>query len=250
MLAFSLILILSGFFGSVSAQTRMPGVSVGNSFKYSYALDLNVDTSQAILPELFQALIDQAKSIDWTQITITSVSSTDVTAQILTKFKNGTQQSSTEVMDVATGEGNLTMFLIAANLNANDQIYQGSDEKINETITRTYSSGSRQVNHENVTMDYTVGQEELSAFNITGPLQQSNTQNIYWDKQSGSLVEMSYKMQTRSSQVNADMNLDVVLVESNVFTVPEYPVIIIVLIGMAVSTALAAKRFVKPSVCA
>jgi hypothetical protein len=225
----------------------MPGVSVGNSFKYTYTLDLNMDSSQAIQPELFQTLVDQAKSIDWTQITITSVSGSAVTAQMVMRFKNGTQQSSIGVTDVATGEGNLTMFLIAANLNANNQINQGSDEKINETTTKTYPSGSRQINHESLTMDYTVSQEELSAFNLTGPLQQSNTQNIYWDRQTGSLVEMSYKMLTRSTQVNAEMNLDVMLVESNVYTVPEYPFVMIVFIGMAIATAFVSKRFVKPS---
>ena len=86
---------------------------------------------------------------------------------MLTQFKNGTQQSDTGTTDVSTGQGNLTMFLIAANLNPNDQIYQGNNnEKINETITRTYPSGDRQVNHENITMNYNVTQEELTSFGI------------------------------------------------------------------------------------
>jgi hypothetical protein len=239
---FIVVITLSAILGSALAQTRVPGVVVGNSFKYTYTLDMNVSGSQSTFPDFFQALIDQAKSIDSVQITITKVSGTAVTAQMLMQFKNGTQQSNTGTTDVSTGQGNLTMFLIAANLNPNDQIYEGNDnERINETITQTYPSDTRQVNHENITMNYNVTQDELAGLGITGPLQQTNSQDTYWDKQTGSLVEMSYKMVTRSDQVNADISVNVALVESNVFTVPEYPAIILVLIALAVPTILTIK---------
>ena len=229
--------MLSGLLlSSALAQTRVAGVSAGNTFKYTYALDANVSSTEFALPTLFEALMEQARAIDWVQITITNVSGTSVTAQMIMQFKNGTQQSSTGITDVATGQGNLTMFLIAANLNSNDQIYSGNtNEKINATITRTYPSGSRQVNHEAITMEYNVTEEELSDFNMAA-LQQSNSQDIYWDKQLGSLVEMSYRMVTRSEEVNADISVNVALVESNVYTVPEYPAWIIVLLALTAST--------------
>jgi hypothetical protein len=234
--ALTILIMLSAISGTF-AQTRMTGVAVGNSFKYTYTLDMNATGIQTTLPDILQPLIDQAQAIDWVQITVTEVSGTTVTTQMLTQFKNGTQQSNTGTTDVSTGQGNLTMFLIAANLNPNDQIYQGNDYgKINETITQTYPSGTREVNHENITMNYNVTQEELSGFNITGPLQQTNSQNTYWDKQLGSLVEMSYKMVTRSSQVNADISVDVALVQTNVYTIPEYPAIIMVLVALSAST--------------
>lgn len=234
--ALTILIMLSAISGTF-AQTHMTGVAVGNSFKYTYTLDMNATGIQTTLPDILQPLIDQAQAIDWVQITVTEVSGTTVTTQMLTQFKNGTQQSNTGTTDVSTGQGNLTMFLIATNLNPNDQIYQGNDYgKINETITQTYPSGTREVNHENITMNYNVTQEELSGFNITGPLQQTNSQNTYWDKQLGSLVEMSYKMVTRSSQVNADISVDVALVQTNVYTIPEYPAIIMVLVALSAST--------------
>jgi len=143
------IIILSVIFGNALAQTRVPGVALGDSFKYTYTLDMNVgELYQNYFPDIFQALIDQAKSIDWVQINITKVSGTAVTAQMIMQFENGTQQSDTGTTDVSTGQGNLTMFLIASNLNVNDQIYQGNDKAIiNKTITR----GDRQMNHENNT---------------------------------------------------------------------------------------------------
>ena len=181
--------------------------------------------------------MEQAKAIDWVQITITDVSGSSVTSQTVMQFKNGTQQSSTSATNVATGQGNLTMFLVAANLNTNDQIYVGNNnEIINETITRTYPSGQREVNHELIIMEYNVSQEELTGFNILGSLQQNNSQDIYWDKQSGSLVEMSYKMVTRSEQVNATISVNVELVESSLYTIPEFPSIIVVIIALVTST--------------
>ena len=237
-----LFLLAISSVSGILAQTRSPGVTVGDSYKYTYSLNLTMSDSDFLLPTLFEQLTQEAKAIDWTQITITSISGSSVTAQILTQFKNGTQQSGTGVTDVATGDGNLTMFLISANLNPQDQIFSGnSADVINETITITYPSTERQVNHQEITMHYDVTQEELSGFNITGPLQQTNTQNIYWDKQTGSLVEMSYNMTTRSEQINADISVKVKLIESNVYTVPEFPAMIMVIAIVVLTTMVVAK---------
>jgi hypothetical protein len=242
----AILIMLSAISSSALAQTSVSGVEVGNTFKYTYTFDMNVSGSLGTIPELIQTIVDQAKDIDWAQITITGVSGSSVTAQMITQFKNGTQQTDTARTDVSTGQGNLTMFLIASNLNPNDQIYPGNNSgKINETRTRTYPSGTRQVNHESVTMNYDVSQEELSDFNITGPLQQTNSQDTYWDKQLGSLVEMSYKMTTRSEQINADISINIALVESNVYTVPEYPttMLVILLITLITSVAIIKIRY-------
>ncbi len=223
-------------FGSVLAETRTPGVSVGDSFTYTYNLDMNTNGSLPTMPELFQQLVDQAKSIEWVKLTITGVSGTSVSADTLLHFKNGTEQTSAASTDIATGEGSLGFFLIASNLGPNDQIQQGSNEIINETVTRNYGDTSRQLNHEIINMDYNVTQEELTGFNIAGPLQQSNTESIYWDKQSGILTDMSYHMVTQSEQVNADITLGVTLIESSVFTVPEFPIIALIVVALAIPT--------------
>ena len=238
----TILFILSALTSNVLAQTRTPGVSVGDTFKYTYTLNSNLGNSQNILPSFFQALMQEAQSFDWAQVTVTSVSGNEVTAKMVFQFKNGTQQTSTGVTDVATGEGNLTTFLIASNLGVNDQIYQdGATGTINETTTRTYPQGSRQVNHQSIINNYNVSQEELSGFNFTGPLQQSNTQDTYWDKQTGSLVEMSYQMTTRSALINADISVDVALINSSVYIVPEYPVWTFAVIAFAVSTIVTIK---------
>jgi hypothetical protein len=185
--ALATVIMLSSLSGAF-AQTRLPGVAVGDSFKYTYTFDMNLDDgdTESVLPSFFQALIDQTKNIDSTQVTITDVSGITVTMQTILQFKNGTQQSNTGVTDVSTGIGDSALSLIAANLTANDPIYEGNDyEIINETITQTTAFGERQVNHQSIMMNYDVTQEELSGFGITGPLNQTNAQDTYWDKQSG-----------------------------------------------------------------
>lgn len=221
---------------SVFAQTRTPGVSVGDSFKYTYSLQSNLNNPGFSLPAFLTSLLVQANSVDWVQIKITNVSGSSVSAQMTTQYKNGTQQSDTGVTDVSTGIGNLTMFLIASNLNSGDQIYLGNAGTINETTNRQFASNTRELNHQSTIMEYNVSQDELSGFNITGTLHQTNSQDTYWDKQSGSLVEMSYKMVTTSTLLNANISVDVALVESNVFTVPEYPVTIILITVLMIST--------------
>ena len=241
-----MLMSLSGAY----AQTRMPGVAVGDTFKYTYTFDLTSSDgqSESILPGVLQALVDQTKNIDSSQITITDVSGSTVTLQNVMLFKNGTQETNTGTIDVSTGQGNLTLSLIAANLTSNDPVYAAnSDSIINETITQTTALGTRQVNHQNITMNYYVTQKELSGFNITGPLNQTNSQNTYWDKQTGMLVEMSYIMQTKSDQVNSDITVDVVIVDSNIQPIPELPTAAILLVFLVASTfAILKLRHIAP----
>jgi hypothetical protein len=223
------------FLGAANAQTYTPGVTDGNVFKYQYEIVAKVNSSQQVtVPTPFDALVEQAKTIDWIQMTITAVSGNTVTAEMLTRYKAGTQQSYMGTVDVATGQGQLAQFLIAANLTTNSPLHQGSSEIINGTITRTYTSGTRELNYQTIVSQYTVQPEELSRYNITVPLQQVNTQQAYWDKTTGALAELSFDMKTTSTQVNATLTLNLKLVESNVFAVPEYPVVFIILLALVI----------------
>lgn len=245
-IAVSLLVLWVGIsFGIASAQTRLPGVSVGDSFKYTFDFDINVGDLGFGLPSLLEGLIAQVKSIDSVQMTVTQVSGSLVTMQTVMQFKNGTQQSSSISVDVASGadtanEGITDTFLIASNLNSGDAIYAGGNGgEINETVTRTYNSESRQLNHQSIVTNFNVTPEELQGTGLTYALQQSNTQDTYWDKQTGALVEMSFNMESTSQQINADISLNVRLVESNVITIPEFPVTIL-LVALAFAVAASA----------
>ncbi|XHH09913.1 MAG: hypothetical protein ACFCUE_04600 [Candidatus Bathyarchaeia archaeon] len=242
-----MVILGISFVGTAFAQTYTPGVSVGNVFKYQYTLSTNVTgTNQASIPSPFDALVEQAETIDYIQITVTGVSGSVVTAQVLTQFKAGNQQTFTGTVDVATGQGTLAQFFIAANLTANNPLSMGSTEKINGTTTKTYTSGiQREVNYQNITTQTTVPASEVARYNITVPLNQVNTQEADWDKQTGVLSQIAYSMQTTSTQINATLTLNLNLVESNVFAVPEYPILLIVMIAMAVPTVAVLRKSKK-----
>ena len=195
------------------------------------------------MPSYVESLFDQARAIQWAQINITEISGTQVTAQTLLHYKNGTEQTSTQTTNVATGEDTMSMFLIASNLNQNDPIYAGQmSQTINETITRNYPSGSRQLNHQSIVMNYNVTQDQMQGFNMSDFMQQ-NREDIYWDRQLGVLVEMSYNMVTRSPVMNANITMTLNLTESNALTIPEFPTFIPALIVVCASAIAVA--FIK-----
>jgi hypothetical protein len=219
------------------AQTRTVGVSVGDTFKYTYNFEYNISNSTDVtLPTVLEPFLEQAKTIDWAQMSILNISGTSVTAQTLLHFNNGTEQSSIGTTDVTTGQGNLTLFLIASNLNQNDSLYTANSgtDTINETVMRNYPSGSRQLNHQNIITDYNVTQDELAGFNMTG-FQQHNTQDVFWDRQLGVLVEMSYNMMSQSQTFNANISLKIELIESNALVLPEFPTLLPVFIVLSTS---------------
>ncbi len=239
-------ILCASLLGTASAQTYTPGVKVGDVFKYQYEFSTEVNgTSQISLSTPFDALAEQAKTIDWIQMTVTSVSGSIITAQTLTQYKTGTQQSFTGTVNVASGVGLLAkpMFFTAANLSVSSPLYEGSNEKINGTITKTYASGvTRELTYENLTSEEIVQPSELVRYNITVPLTQVNTQEYFWDKQTGALTEMNLRMDSTSTQLNATFAVSLKLVESNVFAVPEYPAIGVVLLVMVIPTFVVLKK--------
>ena len=240
LLMFVLLLLLP--LNCTSAQTRTVGVNAGDTFKYTYTLSYNMtNSSDFSLPSIFDALFEQAQSLEYAKMTILDVTGTNVTGQMVLHFKNGTEQTSVSTTDIENGQGNLTMFLIGSNLNQTDPVYIGQNEQtINETLVRSYPSGSRQLNHQRITTDYNVSEDELADFNLTAGFTQHNTQDIFWDRQLGVLVEMSYNMVTQSSILNADISMQVSLVESNALTIPEFPTYLPVLLVILVSGSVAA----------
>jgi hypothetical protein len=215
-------LIIGLLVNSASAQNRTVGVSPNDAFKYTYNLDMSVSNSSFTLPTILESLIDQAKTIEWAKITVLNVTDTTVTAQMLTHFTNDTEQTNIGETNVQTGQGNLTMFLISANLTPNDSIYVGGNSAINETVSETYPSGSRETSRQSIISEYNLTENELAGFNLT-ELHQTNTQVFSWDKTTGMLTAMSLIMVSESPNFNANISVDVKLVESNVFAVPEYP---------------------------
>lgn len=197
-------LLLSTIGVSAGALVRTPGVNVGDTFTYgNISFEWNC-SNPAVVPPAEWVEMNQT---EWILGTVESVVGTNVTATLLFHFKNGTETSESGWIDVDTGDNlNLDLFFISANLNISDPIYSSGSHStwyISDASLKAYpGDGQRMTNHNN----------------ITGA---TTSQNLYWDKATGALTEMSMTYnQTTTYTLQYSLSLE--LIESNVWVVPEF----------------------------
>jgi hypothetical protein len=238
-LSLFLVFLMCTMIATVSAQ-RVPGVQVGNWFKYGATVTWSSTDPNAKMPDYLK----ETNATEWMLGTITNVVGTNVTGQTLTHYKNGTEETEGAYIDVETGEGeNATLWLIAADLQVNDAIYTTgsySSWRINETITRTYPGGDRETNHVNFTMEY----------NYPPILIISVSQNYYWDKATGAMVEVSAEFFNQTASYLTTWSELIEITESNVWLVPEFPTlasILLVFIAFPFAIIVCKRRLLKAS---
>jgi hypothetical protein len=236
-----LTFLLLALVWAASAQTRTVGVTVSNTFKYNTATSWISDDPSATPPSSLVGI----NSTQWVELSITAISGTNITGQTTTLYKNGTKITEGGWVDVNTGDGeNLTVLIISANLAPGDSVYTSSPYNttliINETTSRTYQGGARDTNHINVTSASTSSQGNLSLAN-----------NIYWDKSTGVLVELSTVESNQTGTYTTKWSEDVQISDSNVWTVPEFPnwtptLITLIMLTSAIVVIHGQKRPKKP----
>ena len=222
---FSMILLSAMVVTSVVAQPRVVGVNVGDWFKYRViTANWSSDDPNATFPLL------EWNVTEWMLMSVEDVSGTNITFQSTWHLTNGTEVPQRGDVDIDTGDGNMTLSAISADLNVNDTIYSSfghSTMKINETTVRTYPDSTRDTNHLNTTMEY----------NVTG-FYQYLSMNWYWDKSSGIFVEMAHEAISQAGGYTTTISVLLRITESNVWVVPEFPSFLILPLFM-ISTLLA-----------
>ncbi len=143
----------------------------------------------------------------WASIEVLEVSDSQVTIRSLIIYRNGTQEIQISSGNLATGEGNLTGGIIAANLAAGDQIpgnitwYTQEPLRlvINGTVTRRYAHADREVNYVNLTQPIIYDNTTYGALNLS----------LYWDRETGLLCEehMSYRSSYLQNQTRYYLNM-------------------------------------------
>lgn len=239
----SCLLMILGFWANLAvAQVRTVGVSKDDWFKYSLVLNWSSNDPNATIPAPMKPFAE----VEWILTTIEGVSNTNITLQMLTHLKNGTEYTYESSIDVETGQGAAPL-AIAANLNINDALYTNapySAWKIQETIARTYPEGTRDTNHACNTTEW----------DGTG-FHQHNFHDWYWDRSTGIAVEEIIKVQryeTGGSQTNISGVFTII--ESNVWTIsepvrmPEFPTwtsTLLILTVLAVAIVFYKRRLTK-----
>ena len=222
---FSMILLSAMVVTSVVAQPRVVGVNVGDWFKYrAITANWSSDDPNATFPLL------EWNVTEWMLMSVEDVSGTNITFQSTWHLTNGTEVTQRGDVDIDTGDGNMTLSAISADLNVNDTIYSSlghSTMKINETTVRTYPDSTRDTNHLNTTMEY----------NVTG-FYQYLSMNWYWDKSSGIFVEMAHEAISQAGRYTTTISVLIRITESNIWVVPEFPAFLVLPLFI-ISTLLA-----------
>lgn len=159
--------------------TRVPGVSVGDTFTFDVFSFWSSSAADAVVP---QGLLEINETESF-RVTITDISDTMVTTLDTWVFKNGTEHNSTGLVNVASGYNSGGFWpVVAANLGKDDLLHPAGQNGItvNETITRDYPNGAREINH--FTLNYQGNDEDYGYYTAVS--------DYYFDRATGMLVEL------------------------------------------------------------
>lgn len=217
--AIILLLLVFPIVGSVFAQTQaLPGVSVGDNFTYDSTSSWNSTNPADVVPAY---IIAQNQSV--LQITVQQVTSSTVMLEQVWTYKNGTQQNSSLTVEVNSGiTGSLLLY--AANLSAGGLLFPGSTDLpyvINSTVFRSYSGSFRETNH--IEVNNTGAEGEVYSY-----------LNLYFDKQTGSLVEY-YLTTVYTATPNQTITQHLMIKDTSAWAIPEFPSTLILPLIMAAS---------------
>jgi hypothetical protein len=201
---FACLTLLICCFASVEtawAQEITVGVVAGNSFQYFFVAYFYPSNPNATVPA---QLVEDNKT-EWLRYTITQVDNTNVTYSIMQHFINGSVATYQGQANVATGEGGFP--IVRANVGANETLYpsESNSPKVNETLTYAYTTESRTLLH----VIWSTSQEYFS---------------VYFDQKTGMPVELHIGF-AAGEEGNGEYVY--MLSNNNVWTIPEFPALIV-----------------------
>jgi hypothetical protein len=202
-LIFVLVVILLPTVASASTEV---GVSVGQSVEYTYAVSLTYRST------VNGSLLDSVPyGVGYVEtITIQEISGTNITLQSVRNYLvDQTTETNLGWLDVSTGDGPASGYLILANCNAGDLIYpdwEGGTQqlmyvyRVNDTVLLKEGDATIEVNHANVT---TAIYNQTANVDATEFFNQTTTVDYYWEKSTGLLMgftEYSVKEQGNTTE--------------------------------------------------
>ncbi len=203
-LAIILIVILAVSVAAVVYATQFSkpaaakvGVHVGNIFTYKLTGESVLGSVDAVTP----AYLSEYNDTDYYQITITAVIGTNVSFNTIWRFTNGTEITSPQTLDISSGPPrDSTGFwaIYPSNLKVSDLLRPtGFDGQIvNATNTQAYGSISRQTNF------WQIESQFRDSNDPTGNTMQDNYIGVYFDQQTGMLINLENVQRYNNPQYN------------------------------------------------
>ena len=190
-LAILLIVVLSVAVGalvyaSIPTVKATPGVHVGDYFTYSIASYVDLQGLDATMSPGF----DQYNQTDYFKVTVTGVTGSNVSIDTLWAFKNGTQVSGQQTIDLSNGKESVTngfWAIYSSNLKVGNLLRPtGTDElTVNMTDTKAYAGSSRQRNF------WFIENEFYDVNDPTHNTLRDDYTGVYFDKQTGMLETLN-----------------------------------------------------------
>jgi len=181
-----LAILLLSFAGSAFGETKGIGVQEGDYYIYHIVTHYDTANSTFPVPEAYV----EFNATDNYKVMVTAVQYTNVTRTNIWHFNNGSQDQTTLVVqDIMSGTMYYPMAgfegIYEANLTAGDLLRPsaGDNIRINQTINRDYSSGSRQTNV------ITITQPELDIRDNTNTTLGTGNYTYMIDRLTGVVVE-------------------------------------------------------------
>jgi hypothetical protein len=161
------------------------GVHVGDTFTYSITGSCSGVVPNADYPGFYQL-----NDTQYYNVTVTGIQGDSVTLKIDWVFVNGTDIPQQQTIDLSIGSMTDTSgfsFLYPSNLKVNDPIYPHMSSKVpvNETLTQTYASGTRESAY------FHVGTTQAYTQDPTKTTKRNLFDQIYFDRQTGILTSFS-----------------------------------------------------------
>ena len=188
---FSLILLglflAPGLLSAHAALVRVPGVKPGDTAIYAQTV------GRWNLPGPPPPTFGQFINLNFTTLSVTSVTGSNVSASQTFHYVNGTVRDDIIQGGVDTDSGNITFWLTAANLTAGTPLYTTPNSPvINSTLTLVFAGAPRSINVYNATISFPGGTEFV---------------NAWWDKLTGILVHVDFAIKTPTGNAFAGAQL-------------------------------------------
>jgi len=201
--------------------SRLPGVKAGDWAMYDFTYDYSSnDPNMPMEPPQFEGL-------EYYRLEISSVVSTNVSYTMMVHYRNGTETTTYDWIDVSSGDPHNGApwpgLVLAANLTAGEKTYLSKySPTINTTKTGIYAGSRRQVNCVCISQSLTLSNQQ----------QLFDERNLCWDKTSGlcATANETLAMKNREKAYTTMLNFRLTIVETNVWksasTVPAEVIIL------------------------
>lgn len=161
-------------------------LAVGDTFSYKLSGSTVLGSSDDVTPKEFL----QYNNTDYYQVNVTAIEGNQVSLETTWQFKNGTQITNPQVIDLSSGScAQLAGFsyLYPSNLNVTDPLYPQETSKlvVNSTSTQQYAHSSRATNY------WATEDEFIDTADQSGNTARYDYISVYFDRQTGMLDQLT-----------------------------------------------------------